>query len=760
MSTKQASVRTTTRRIPWLLPLAATVSLLGGAWAWALLRVEPAAPAAARFVDEATCRSCHTAEFEAWQRSDHRRAMQPADEATVLGDFDERTLSSDVERSRFFRRDGGFWIHTPGADGQPADFPVAYTFGVDPLQQYLLRLPDGRLQAHGAAWDVDAGRWSHLYDGGAVDHGHRLHWTGAQQNADFMCAECHTTGFRRAYDLVENTWASTWHAPGVGCQSCHGAAERHLQWAEGKGGSDDHGFGAAAPRDLGTCAACHSRRTPIGNGTAPGEDLLDAYVPVLLTADLYEVDGKILGEVFEYGSFRQSRMHAAGVACADCHDPHSAGLRAPGNAVCTQCHNPAAKPIRGGIDGSALQAKDYDHPSHHRHAAGTPGSACVDCHMPGKVYMGNDRRRDHGFTSPNPQQAIELSHTDACLACHQHEADSTVAAFASWFPAAVPRDGGYARDLHAARNGLPGAAAALHRQLARTDLPDIRRATLLSELPNYPSGRAQRALADALRDPSPLVRRTAAELLETLFSPADRARLLGGMLDEPIRAVRLSAAWQMLQLPPAPGEDPQHRLRLIAEYEQVQHSMLDRAEAHFNLAGVYERTGRTSQVAPSLRRALRQDPTFAPAVVLLAQWLEQAENDAQAAARLLEDAIARDPKEASLWHALGLMRVRRGERDAAREALRRAHELAPDDPELGYALAAALNDGGDAEAALEILRTSSRRHPANRVLRQALTAQLHAAGLHAEAETAWSELAAQNPDDPLLRRRRRTEPDR
>ena len=745
----------------WLIALLGLLAL--AAWQWSPRRVAPAlsvAPAAAGWVDEAGCQGCHAAEYRDWRGSHHQLAMQPATETSVLGDFADATLATDVETSRFSRREAAFWLNTPGADGRPASFQVAYTFGVAPLQQYLLALPDGRLQVHGAAWDVARQRWFHLYDGKGVDHRHRLHWSQPQQNADFMCIECHTTGFERGYDAAADRFDSRWQALGVGCQSCHGPAAGHLRWAAGDAppalaaakGFERSLAGGGDPREPEVCARCHSRRTPLGNGYQHGNDLLDDYLPMTLSADLYEVDGKIKDEVFEYGSFLQSRMHAAGVVCSDCHDPHRAELRAPGNAVCSQCHNPAATPIRAGIDASGLQARNYAHPSNHHHPAGSPGSQCVACHMPGKLYMGNDLRRDHSFSSPHPPQAGRLGHSDACLGCHDDgEAATVLARFERWYPGAEPRDGGYARALHAARQGLPGAAQGLLDQLARADLADIRRATLLGELANYPSPAAQQALSGALQDRSPLVRRSAVEQLSALLPPARQAPLLQALLDDPVRAVRLAASWQLLQLTAPAGADPQALRQLIAEYEQVQHSMLDRAESHQNLAGVYQLTGRQAEVEPALRRALRQDPQFHPARILLAHWHEQA-GDGEQALRLLRDAIAEHPEEASLHHALGLTQVRQGLHPLALQAFRQAHALAPEHAEYGYVLAVALHSAGQRQAALELLRELLRQHPANRSLRQALIGYLSAAGEHAEAASLLRELAALNPQDPLLPR--------
>lgn len=682
--------------------------------------------------------------------------MQPATHATVRGDFNQRSLNSDVEISRFFREPDGFRITTPDDEGKAADYRVAYTVGVEPLQQYLLAMKDGRLQVHGAAWDVPLQRWFHLYDGKGVDHRHPLHWTGTQQNADFMCIECHTTGFQRGFDPVAATTESRWQALGVGCQSCHGPAFGHVEWAAAKApaASASKGF----ERSLATvgqseepeiCARCHSRRSPLGNGYTHTNALLDDYLPAILTAELYEVDGKIKDEVFEYGSFQQSRMHAAGVVCSDCHNPHSARPRAAGNALCTTCHN-AAKSVRPGIDGSALQGGNYDDSSHHHHAGGSPGAQCVSCHMPGKHYMGNDLRRDHSFTSPDPAQALALSHPDACLDCHREDAQAKVlVGFQQWYPDAVARDGGYARDLFAARHGQAGAADALFRQLARSDLPDIRRATLLSELPNYPSTAAQRQAVEALTAKSALVRHTAVDVTASLLTPAQQAAALARLRQDPVRAVRLAATWQLMQLPSGIHPAAIDRVRLIQEYENAQNAMLERAESHYNLAGVYQLTGREAEVLPALQRAQAMDPTFFPALIMLAQVQEQT-NEPQAALRLLQETIERHPQDASLRHALGLMQVRQGEHEQALQSLRKASLLAPERPTYGYVLAVALHDAGQKRPALDLLETLLKQHPSDRRLRLALVSYLRNAGDDSRAEALIAELAAQNPWDPLL----------
>ena len=71
----------------------------------------------------------------------------------MLGNFDGATFTCGDVSFRFFRRDGKFLVNTDGPDGKLADFEIRYTFGVTPLQQYLIAFPHGRMQALGIAWD-------------------------------------------------------------------------------------------------------------------------------------------------------------------------------------------------------------------------------------------------------------------------------------------------------------------------------------------------------------------------------------------------------------------------------------------------------------------------------------------------------------------------------------------------------------------------------------------------------------------------------
>ena len=235
------------RRPVIAIVIGAALIALGAFAAWQAGRLhDPPAPAdkqqaasqapvePASYVGSAACRDCHADEYQRWQASQHSVAMQVANDQTVLGDFSGVSFRNRGVTSEFFRRDGKFMVRTDGPDGQLADFEVRHTFGVQPLQQYLIELPGGRVQALSIAWDArprerGGQRWFHLYPGERIDHRDELHWTQRQQNWNFMCSDCHSTEVRKNFDDDASTFATTWTEISVGCEACHGAGSHHVE---------------------------------------------------------------------------------------------------------------------------------------------------------------------------------------------------------------------------------------------------------------------------------------------------------------------------------------------------------------------------------------------------------------------------------------------------------------------------------------------------------------------------------------------------
>jgi tetratricopeptide (TPR) repeat protein len=700
--------------------------------------------ASATFVGSQRCAGCHVAEAEAWRSSQHRRAIQVASDETVLGDFGDRSFTYAGVTSHFFRRDGRFFVRTDGPGGTLADFEVRYTFGVYPLQQYLVEGSRGHLQAVSIAWDArpaaEGGqRWFHLYPDETIDHRDELHWTRRQQNWNFMCADCHSTHVEKRYDAANDAYATAWSEISVGCEACHGPGSAHLAWAGRKEGDPTRGLtvqlderrGVAwtrhadsgrpqrtrpstSQREIDVCAPCHARRSQLADGYRAGAPFADHYLPALLEAQLYHPDGQQRDEVFVWGSWLQSRMHQAGVTCSDCHDPHTQRLRAPRNGVCAQCHDPAT----------------YDARSHHRHPAGSTGAQCVECHMPRTNYMVIDGRRDHSMRVPRPDQSVALGVPNACNRCHrEQDADWAAAKVRSWLGRDARGFEAFATAFHAAERGAPDAARRLAEVATDAAQPAIVRASALRRLGTmgaYDAVAVQRAVAD-----TDVLVRLAAAGVGSIVPPESRGALVS-LLDDPNRAVRVEAARVLAEARVSlPAEAQAAWQRAAAEYVATLRFNADRPESNVALGGFHAVLGQTEQAEAAFAAALRIDPAFEPAYVNAADVLRAQGREAEAVA-MLERGLQQAPGGASLHHALGLARVRMRQAEAALQSLRRATELAPDVPRYAYVHAVALHSTGRPTAAIALLEQAFQRWPGDRDIGLALASYQAGAG-HLEA---------------------------
>lgn len=684
-----------------------------------------------QFVAEDQCKQCHASAFDAWAGSNHAKAMQAATLQTVLGDFSGTAFEGNGTQSKFLTRDGKFFVNAIGADGNAADFAVKYTFGVEPLQQYLLAMPGGRLQAYSVAWDMQQERWFDLNDAASADPKDELHWAQPAYNWNFMCAECHSTDVRKNYDPARHRYDTTFSQMNVGCQACHGPASVHMQWATRTGNEADAldapgtflpavGRNLPASNEIETCALCHSRRSVVWGEYRYGSALMDTHVPVLLDAPLYFADGQIRDEVYEYGSFLQSKMYQKGVRCSDCHEPHSSKLRAAGNALCIACHNNSAPALRHAIDAGTLRKAHYDSPGHHFHSPGSPGAQCVDCHMPPRTYMKVQPRHDHSLRVPRPDLSAELGTPDACTSCHgDRTPDWAASRIAAWYGPNRRQEHTYGEALHAGRYRKPGAAQELASLIGNHEQPAIVRATALTLLQQYPTDSTLQLLAENLTDRAPLVRRAAASGFE-LLPPERRAAAALALLKDPVRAVRLEAARLLAGVDPDQlGENAASLNKAIVEYQASQRANADRPESQLNLGNLHAAQGQFAKAQAAFRAALHLDASFAAAYANLADLKAQQDQFAEAEA-ILRTGLKFRPEAAALHHALGLILVRRNERQQALAELDRAAQLAPENARYAYVHAIALHDVRDSKAGIAALKLALQRFPNDRDLLLAL----------------------------------------
>jgi predicted CXXCH cytochrome family protein len=497
------------------------------------------------------------------------------------------------------------------------------------------------------------------------------------------------------------------------------------------------------------CAPCHSRRSALSDYTHAEADLLDSMLPSLLTEGLYFPDGQILEEVYVYGSFTQSKMYHRDVRCSDCHDVHSTKVLLEGNDLCLQCH----------------KAAEYDTREHHFHKqageAGDPirsadgevifevgtGAQCIQCHMPGRHYMGIDYRPDHSLRIPRPDISAEIDTPDACVRCHVDKTSQWAdEAITKWY--GPGRRSHYGTVLAAGRSLEPEARASLIRLAGDALYPVIVRATALSMLAGYPGEATDQAVALALADDEALIRRTAAETLQT-DTPEALADHLGPLLYDPVRAVRHEAARRLVGEATGYLDANQERVfkEVLEDYEASMNFSGDFAFGRYNLANLYLAQGKTGAAEENYLAALDIDGLLYPAKVNLAMLYNQAGRNDEAE-NLFREVVAENPELYEISYSLGLLlaeqekyeeaahyleRAAGGlpdrarvhynlglllqylDREEATAALKRALDIEPDNIDFMYTLADHFMKQGNVAGAREVVAQMIERHPDNQL---------------------------------------------
>ena len=682
------------------------------------------------------CQACHASQAHDWQQSHHAKAMQLPDRQTVLAPFAGEVAVYDGLSARFSKavesapveeqdqtgsvkntlvhpkkEDPSAFVIALEDAGRPEAggvYQVRYTFGFSPLQQYLIEKAPGQIQVAPFAFDtrpesLGGQQWYHLDEKLGETRHPRLDWDQPLQSWNGMCADCHSTGVKRGFDPERNLFSTSFTGVAVECTACHvphalasgpsgefsdesaglmrGTAATREEVGDSLGGrwvlgpTDRIAAWVGEPRSeqsMEQCYACHALRAPLRDGVELGEPFLDQFKPELLRAPFYSAIGQIEEEVFVYGSFEQSRMRAAGVQCIDCHDPHTANLRAEGDALCASCH----------------QSNVYEAPSHHAH----PPSAsveCVDCHMPGRMYMGVDFRRDHQFARPDPVLAKELGGRDVCQDCHE---DRFIAwqeikqkAQATTLPDA-PRAliGGdvigatntEVTDHHEARQQywrLHGAEAT-----PRTDqrylniISDEKRSPL--ERASLIATRSQATIArwtilpawqDLMQSPPALVMATALEKMSEVGRLPNEWVAEGCL--HTLRVVRIAAAG----LPGAAALSSCSKA--IKELATASTQIAWRAEGRLADAARAIAEGGRSEAKDLLDRAIRQDPYAVGPYINQADIL-RLEGDERASMAVLDQGLSALPGDGMLLHSRALSAVRAGDSTAALTFIRRARQ--------------------------------------------------------------------------------------
>jgi len=731
------------------------------------------------FVGSASCQSCHQQQFDSWRVSDHAKSMALPIEQNVVGDFNDISVEFHGIKTTFFTKPDTspyYWVKTIDQQGQQKEWPIKYTFGHYPLQQYLLELDDGHVQALNIAWDSrpkeqDGQKWYHLQPDEKISTEHPFFWTRHFQNWNSRCADCHSTNVTKNYSADLHSYKTTWSEINVSCEACHGAGSEHVSMAINKKFTEPgKGFpfnlertpswsftvgdaianpkGLKTPTHINMCGRCHSRRSQLVEKAA-GQDFHDTAALQLLNTESYFADGQIRDEVFVLGSFLQSKMHAAGVTCSNCHDAHTGKVRIEGNGLCSQCH----------------LAEVYDTPEHHHHKMHTDGAACVSCHMPERTYMQVDPRRDHKFGVPRPDLSLALGVPNACTNCHQQDKglsnnrkkDAGSEKDNAWALASLDEWGVKFEDKHWAylnhriQQGDILATRPLTQAVMKGNLPNVISASLLQQLESTPSKVSVEAAFKSLKHNSPIVRKAAVRALKAI-SPAMRWQLLSPYIDDPSLSVRVEIADALVDTYNDLSIDLQVKLgALIDEYRKSLMVSAGSPATQATLANLEARLGNNDAAEKALLQALRIEPDYVPALLNLADYYRASGREAEVEP-LLKRALKVAPDSGAAHHSYGLFLVRRQNYDAALPYFEAAIKQVDALPRYAYVYAVALDSKGQAGKAIEILTAAAERWPNQYEILLLLVNYLDQRGNVKLAMNYLSKLTAIAPNAPEVKR--------
>lgn len=696
----------------------------------------------ANYVGREACAECHKMEYDLFQNSDHDLAMDIANDQTVLGDFNNATFTHFGITTKFYKKDGDYYVFTEGPNGVMKEYKISYTFGVRPLQQYLIEFPGGAYQCLPIAWDTrpdTAGgqRWFHLYGDERIAPDDILFWTRTTQNWNYMCSECHSTNTQKNYNYETKTYHTTWDEIDVSCESCHGPGSVHIDWAKRveEGASQDvfPDLGLvvrlndtdnatwvfdqdsttarrSVPRKsdelVQMCARCHSRRSVLTENYYHGGSLLDTHWPSLLDEGLYFADGQIEDEVYVYGSFLQSKMYKAGVQCNDCHEPHSAKVYVDGNGLCYRCH----------------MASVYGSREHHFHDPSKKGASCVECHMHERTYMVVDPRRDHSIRIPRPDLSDKLGTPNACIQCHTDKSNKWAAGYLEkWYGKELTNTEIYGEAFWAGRQSYPEALPELIKLAKDLSRPPMIRATALSLLGNYNDQSVEQTISETINDKDPLIRY--ASLTVAQYSTNQSAvNMIINCLGDSVKLVRIMAANALsrFNLENVPASKKKLYEAGLNEYTASLMINADHPGTHVNFGNLYLNQGDLVKAEASYKEAINIEPGLVTAYINLADLYRREKRDEEGE-KILKSALEKYPDLAPINYSLGLLKIRLGDQQTAMIYLEKAAKLAPEVAQYSYVYGIGLNSMKQAKKAIAFLESALGRHPYNRDILYALT---------------------------------------
>ena len=361
---------------------------------------QAATMAAAHYVGSQACAKCHADIYERWKKTPMANVVRDprTHPDAILPDLASNTVWK-------FSRD-----------------QVAFVYGSLWKQRYFTKLGDDYFPLP-VQWDIASRQWLPYFVASGADWWAPLYPPdNMQRPTGPLCDGCHSVG----YDIRTHQVAE-WN---VGCERCHGPGSEHSAHPSPDNILNPARSDYVAASD--TCIQCHSQGRPLKN-PIEGKyyDWPVGYRVGLELRDFWKLEDHFLGQTDFYyfadgtahknrmqgNDFVQSVMYRRGITCFDCHDTHGTGnyaqLREPAEELCFQCHGPMSP---NGPRTATIE-------QHTHHKGGTPGSRCVDCHMPAIESEGVPGAyvHAHTFRFISPAMTVKYGIPNPCTSCHQNK---------------------------------------------------------------------------------------------------------------------------------------------------------------------------------------------------------------------------------------------------------------------------------------------------------------------------------------------------